>query len=133
MGKRLWVCFGTSALILGSGCNRQDTDHLAEIGKILAHKTNVLTSQAQEDLRRKWEGLHRVHDNSMLARRVATRIQYDKQLENISISVKSEGEIIELSGMVQDDQQRQRAVDLARTTVGVEQVKDEMKIGPNSN
>lgn len=60
--------------------------------------------------------------------RVRARLEGDKQLEGIGFDVSADGTTVKLRGIVPNPEARQRAVELAGTTVGVESVVDELAI-----
>jgi osmotically-inducible protein OsmY len=60
--------------------------------------------------------------------RVSARLRWDKTLSSEQIHVQATGGIIELKGRVRDLNQRRRAVELAESTVGTEQVLDLLEI-----
>jgi hypothetical protein len=74
-----------------------------------------------EALRFGWNGLP-------LDARVSSRLRSDKKLTDVSIQVRASGGIVELRGTVADLSQRRRAVELAETTVGVENVLDALVV-----
>lgn len=117
-----------AALVNGSGCNRRDTDKLANIGKIVADRTQT----ALHDVRAEHfpdQNATAVLDVQGLARRVQMRLETDKELCGAAIEATLAGEAIELKGHVADLTQRRRAVELAETTVGVTKVKDSLQTG----
>jgi osmotically-inducible protein OsmY len=62
---------------------------------------------------------------------VLTRLRWDKGLAGTAVQVDTPGTgVVRLQGIVADDQQRRRAVDLAESTQGVEKVVDELTVGP---
>ena len=51
-----WLLFGL--LLLGAGCNRQDTERLARVGRRLVAKTEALAGDLRENLNGGcWQGL----------------------------------------------------------------------------
>jgi hypothetical protein len=56
--------------------------------------------------------------------RVAARLHWEKSLSGAQIQVLVKGEAVELRGTVASQEQKQRAVQLAETTAGVERVSD---------
>jgi osmotically-inducible protein OsmY len=60
--------------------------------------------------------------------RVSLRLRWEKDLQNVTIQVQAKNGIIELKGKVGDIVQRQRAVQVARSTVGVVDVVDGLDV-----
>lgn len=60
--------------------------------------------------------------------RVRARLEADKQLEGIGFTVSADGTTVKLRGIVPSSEARQRAVELAGSTVGVEAVVDELAV-----
>jgi osmotically-inducible protein OsmY len=100
------------------GCDEQETAKISKVGSRALHKAETMATEAGEKL-----GL----PNS-LAQRVQQRLQWDKQLEGAKIEVKGEQGRVVLTGSLKTEDQRQRAVALAETTVGVKEVLDQMTL-----
>src|SRR5438067_1635329 len=94
-------------LLMLGGCNRQDTERLGRIGKIAAHRVELVLGDVGDDLLARWQqGQERRH-KSQLAREISKRLENDKDLANCKIEVLVEGDQVELRGVVKDRQQRQ--------------------------
>ncbi|MGF1580545.1 MAG: BON domain-containing protein [Gemmataceae bacterium] len=111
-----------------AGCNRNDTDRLAKIGNILVDR---MEDSANEFQNRYLENVpvKETISNWRLASRVRRRLRSDKALVHLSLEVKAKGTIVELNGQIENLRQRQRAVELANSTVGVETVRDQLRLG----
>ena len=103
------------------GCTRQDHDALARIGRRLADRAEERFNEAKQHLNLAPSG-------DSLESRVSHRIRWDKSLADVPIDVKAKGAEIELSGMVSDPILKQRIVDLAESTAGVEKVVDHLQV-----
>jgi hypothetical protein len=108
-------------LMLAAGCNREDSRRLAHVGQKIVERAEQLTGGTQERL---VGGLPIVQDNTGLAGRVSSRLRWDKAVADADISVRVQGDVVELRGSAENLQQRRRAVELAETTVGVARVVD---------
>jgi osmotically-inducible protein OsmY len=120
MGKR--VCrglIGTTLLFafLTAGCNNSDRDHLARAAGKAREKVKGLTGETGQSLTTGWQSM-------ALDARVSARIRWDKSLSSETIRVQANGPVVELHGTVKDLTQHRRAVELAESTVGIEQVID---------
>jgi hypothetical protein len=126
MGKiwaRRWVSLAglLGLTALATGCNQQDAEAMNRIGKKLA----AVAGDIKDNLGGGWQGLY----NSMGPEgRVATRVHWDKNLAEAKIQVKASGSDIELTGNVQNQEQKRRAVELAETTAGVDRVTDNLEV-----
>ena len=124
VGER-WVWVGLVAGVLG--CSGQDADRLARVGRTAAAKAEDLTGGARSRLTGGWQALRGYWAESTPDSRVATRLHWDKGLAGAAIRVSSPGSgRVRLQGSVADLSQRRRAVELAQSTLGVEEVLDEL-------
>src|SRR5579884_3753795 len=104
-----WVALGL--LVLTVGCQGEDADRLAKVGRTLRGKVqgagdgNKLATQLQ--------AVRADLDALSLGARIAARIRWDKSLQGAKIEVRANGNEIELHGTVPDAAQRQRALELA--------------------
>ncbi len=122
-GKRpAWLLLGLATLL--SGCSSQDADQLARVSHKVAAKLDDLTGNAKGKLAGGLETFVASWDEATLDSRVATRLRWDKQLDGAEIQVFANGGVVELKGTVANLDQRRRAMDLALSTKGVEQVVD---------
>ncbi len=116
-----------AVLVLAAcGCDKPDADRLARVARKAAAKLQPagggdrLTCGLQA-VRGSWDEL-------ALDARVATRLRWDKVLAAAQIEVQANGGVVELKGKVAGEEQRQRALELARATVGVERVIDTLEV-----
>lgn len=104
-----------------AGCNRNDADCLSRAGqKVVAHarhtygdlggKVDVpfLGSKREPTLQEK------IHD----------RLRFDKALKDVPFEVHVKDKEVELKATLTNPEQRQRAIELAESVVGVEKVND---------
>jgi hypothetical protein len=111
-------------VLLGSGCNRQDTERLAKVGKRIMARADELTGEVRAALGSGLQGVRAGGEEIGLAARVSARLRWDQTLADVKIDVQAAGTVVELKGTVRDLTQRRRAVELAESTVGVEKVTD---------
>jgi hypothetical protein len=64
--------------------------------------------------------------------RVYGRLHWDKALNNSTLDIEVNNDVVTLRGTVADARAKARAVDLARETVGISQVIDQLAIAPPS-
>jgi osmotically-inducible protein OsmY len=106
---------------VAAGCNRQDSQRLARVGKKIVEKAEQIAGGTQERL---VGSLQNVQDNAGLAAHVASRLRWDVGVADADITVRVQGNVVELRGSAESLRQRRRAVELAETTVGVARVDD---------
>jgi len=124
MGNRHWrkpVVPSVVFVLFVLGCNRSDQDHLARAAGKAREKINSASGESGRGLTTGWQSM-------ALDARVSARLRWDKTLSNEQIQVQATGGVIELKGTVRDLGQRRRAVELAESTVGTEQVLDLLEV-----
>jgi osmotically-inducible protein OsmY len=120
-----WLC-GLLALSL-CGCSEVDTERLARIWHKVGLHVQALTVGAQHRLSSGWSAFKDRSDSPAALRdRITARLRLDKSLAESSIEIDVSGATVTLRGELENGAARQRAVELAQTTVGVEQVVDEL-------
>ena len=125
MGKR-WLALG---LVLTSvGCS-QDADRLARVCQKTAAKFDGMTESMRGKLQNGWGAVRGSVSETSLDSRVALRLSWDIDMAGAEVQVRLAGPAtVELSGTVADLPQRTRAVQIGRTTVGVENVMDRLTV-----
>jgi hyperosmotically inducible periplasmic protein len=109
-------------------CQSRDADRLAALGSRLGEQAQALLTPASSPLRGLQSVPLRIGELSLDAR-VSARLKWDKLLAEAEIQVNGVGDsVVELTGTVKDMEQRQRAVEIAQTTVGVEKVMEKLEI-----
>jgi hypothetical protein len=119
-----------AALLLAlTGCKREDPERLSNVGKRISGKVDGVLNRTNDRLTLQWRD-GPADPLPPLDYRVRERLRWDRDLEGciIEVSVR-DGTLVELRGSVASSEQRQRAVDLARTTLGVEQVMQYLVVG----
>jgi osmotically-inducible protein OsmY len=102
------------------GCNSQDNERLSRMARAAAAKLD--TASGDTGL----AGLRGNLDDTTLGSRVSARLRWDKAMEGAKVEARSHGGEVELKGSVRDVAQRQKAVEIANTTIGTETVVDGM-------
>src|SRR5262249_4854175 len=103
-----------------AGCDTQDTDRLARVGKLTLDKVQTLAGDNTKML----NSLQRLGTDQALDARVAARLQWEKSLADVKITVNVRDGKVELKGKVADLTERRGAVELAESTVGADKVVD---------
>jgi osmotically-inducible protein OsmY len=112
------------------GCDGQDAERLARVGRKVADRAEAVAADTDGRLGPRWHALL-AQSEGTLEGRVSRRMRWDQALAGAEIEVTATGGVVELKGKVQDLAQRRRAVELTSSTVGVEQVKDNLE-GPTT-
>jgi hypothetical protein len=116
------------ALLAAAGCGKDDADGLARVGGKVATRFDALTGGARGKLGDSWDAARGCWAASALDSRVATRLRWDKAVADAAVQVSPAGAgSVRLNGTA-DRAQHDRAVELARSTVGVEKVIDEIEV-----
>jgi osmotically-inducible protein OsmY len=92
-------------------------------------KLHALTGGPQEKLSSGWLAMRTNWDAVTLDTRVSARLRWDKSLADATIQVSATDGVVELKGKVADLKKRQRAVEIAQSTAGVTEVKDNLETG----
>jgi osmotically-inducible protein OsmY len=114
-------------ILVLAGCNRQDTDALGRIAKKVENRAVAVTSDLKTSAASSWS----IAADPDLTSRVLARLHWDKQLADQSIEVVAAANGVELRGKVQSFEQHSRAMMLANSTTGVQEVKDSLVEGDN--
>jgi hypothetical protein len=111
------------AACLCAGCDNGDSERLARVWTHVGSNLHALSGGARERLS---TTLRSLPGDETLRGQVTSRLNLDKALAASTIEVQVSGTTVTLRGEVADPALRQRALDLAKETVGVEQVNDEL-------
>jgi osmotically-inducible protein OsmY len=123
-------------LILGSalticGCS-DDADRLARVFQKTSAKFDGVTESLREKLQNGWGAVQGSMSETSLDSRVGLRLRWDTDMGGADVHVSLVGSgAVELTGTVADLMQRRRAVELAHTTAGVENVIDRLTVEGN--
>jgi osmotically-inducible protein OsmY len=111
-----------------AGCSDRDTDRISAVSLKAFDRATALTQTAGERIGLSLRSTKAGLDQIEVSTRVAYRLKWDQVLEGNSIQVQAEKGVVTLTGAVKHDVQRQRAVELAQATVGVEMVRESLEI-----
>lgn len=122
------LCWAVFAVVLFAfGCDTKDADRLAQMGRRGAARLQSMTGDAREKLHNRVQSIRSSLDESGIEGRVASRLRWDKVLADVHLGVKHHGRgTVELTGIIQNEEQRSRAMGLALSTAGVEKAIDSM-------
>src|SRR5688500_5925930 len=94
-----------------------DTERAREVGAEVGERTAAAANQAR-----------RAITEGSLTGKIKAKMALDDSIKALDIDVDTNGSIVTVSGVVGSEAQRQRAVQLARETVGVTQVIDHLRV-----
>jgi hypothetical protein len=130
---RLLTALALSLLPGLSGCQDNERETLRQVGnRSMAHLQDLVGGP-----RGKLAGVLQGVRGTLAARngddRVAARLRFDKEMVGAEVTVKLvKPGVVELSGTVRSGEQKVQAVTLAGSTVGIEQVVDQLTIATGS-
>ncbi len=116
-------------VLIGSRFEPSDGDRIAAIGRVATARVRSAMPPAEkiagplDALRR---GLPTRPED-----RVKNRLETDRDLQGITFTVSADGNAVTLRGIVPDVDARERALQLAESTVGVDKVIDELAVPEN--
>ena len=121
LGAACVVVFCT-ALTVGQ---QKDSDSLGD-------KVNRGLERAEKKLRETWGDIQKATHRMTVQGRVYARLYWDKSLADAPFQVETkDGGVVVLKGSVPSAEAKHRAVELAQSTVGVNDTVDELGIAPN--
>jgi osmotically-inducible protein OsmY len=109
-------------LALVAGCSREDGQRLARVGRVVGEKVRDAAPAKTP--------FGEIKPDATPAGRVRTRLRTDAALAELPIQVVEEPDGLHLRGRVAKKEQSDRAGWLARETVGVTVVVNELVVGP---
>ena len=111
-----------TALTVGQ---QKDSDSLGD-------KVNRGLERAEKKLRETWGDIQKATHRMTVQGRVYARLYWDKSLADAPFQVETkDGGVVVLKGSVPSAEAKHRAVELAQSTVGVNDTVDELGIAPN--
>lgn len=118
---------GMMLLAGAAGCQKNDTETLARIGRKLADRGQDSLGDIRSRIDLKWSP---PTIEPSLEEKVRLRLRFEKDLADIPFEVKAKGAEVELKGKVPHPDHKRRALELAETTRGVEKVTDGLEVAP---
>jgi osmotically-inducible protein OsmY len=116
---RIAIVLSLAAL---AGCSREDAQRLGRVGRVVGEKVRDAAPAKTP--------LGEINPEATPAGRVRARLRTDATLAELSIQVVEESDGLHLRGRVEKKEQSDRAGWLARETVGVTNVANELVVGP---
>lgn len=97
------------------------------IGERIGERIDQGIEKLGNEIRENWNSLRQFVDKLGVQGRVYARLRWDKNLENANLEIDvNESGIVELRGRVASELAKQKAVELARDTIGVTDVVDNL-------
>ena len=113
-------------VLLTAGCKARDGDILAQMCRKTGEKVGVMAGKAPVHLT---GALYGSAGEASVTVRVQNRIRWDRYLSTLDIQVQSTATgTVTLRGKTPDISIKQRVLDLARSTTGVQRVEDRMTL-----
>lgn len=117
-----------SVALAACGCS-QDADRLGRVCHKVAAKFDGVTEGLRGKLHNGAGAVRGSLSEASLDSRVALRLLWDKEMAGAEVQVSAAGPgVVELRGTVADLRQRRRAIQLAETTVGIDNVHDALTV-----
>ena len=104
-----------------SGTNSADAEAAKAQGKAIVDKTATTVGNAATKL-------EQAVDEGSLTLKIKSKMALDDMVKARTINVDTTGSVVTLTGTVESNQERERAVRLARETVGVTDVVDKLRV-----
>lgn len=124
--RRRWLIAGL--LLAVCGCSK-DVDRLGQVCQRTAAKFAGATGGLRDKLQTGCGAVRGTVSETSLDSRVELRLRWDKDMAGAEVKVSLAGPgVVELTGTVADLTQRRRAVALAQTTTGIENVIDRLTV-----
>ena len=114
-----------AAALAAGGCKARDADLIALACQKAGRKLGLGRGSTAGTLA---EALRGTLGEASLAARVENRIRWDRALADQPVEVTASGTAVTLRGELADASLRQRAMDLAKATLGVDRVVDELTV-----
>jgi hyperosmotically inducible protein len=112
---------GNGLTLFPSGSSGVNADAARAQGKAVLDKTAATVSQAATKL-------EQAVDQGSLTLKIKSKMTLDDLVKARTINVDTTGSVVTLTGTVESNQERERAVRLARETAGVTQVVDRLQV-----
>lgn len=111
------------------GCSQNDSDHINNISRKAIGYLEARAGGPQGQVITGYQAVLGSMGESLLDNRVATRLNWDKLMAETRVEVKlvSSG-VVKLTGLVKEETQKQRAMEIAQSTTGVNKVINEVVV-----
>lgn len=107
------------------GCSKHDSEALSEVGRRVWDRCENAAGGPDGKAATSWQGVRASWNDANLDSRVYLRLRWDQQLSDANIQVKVlSPAVVEISGVLAEQELRTRAVQIAQTTLGVEKVEE---------
>jgi osmotically-inducible protein OsmY len=126
MGKRIGII-----ALMGVLCTSPFLAATAQegVGERIGEKLDRGLSQLRSELRDEWSQLKRSVERMGVHGRVYSRLRWDKAIEGTAIDIEvREESVVVLRGEVRSAAAKEKAVQLAQDTVGVNEVVDQLTV-----
>ena len=98
----------------------------------ISDKVDRELHRAEKKLRESWGDIQKATHRMTIQGRVYARLYWDKQLSDAPFQVETKnGGVVVLKGSVPTSEAKHHAVELAQSTLGVNETVDELGVAPN--
>lgn len=111
-----------------AGCSDSDADKLRKVGDKTYDRAAVIVQQTWDELGRTLLDQQQSSPQHDLLTRVQLRLKWDRDLAELPIVASAAGDVITLTGTVKAGEQKDRAISLANSTIGVSKVDDQLVV-----
>lgn len=98
------------------------------IGERIGAKLDQGIDKLGDELQEGWESLKRTVDRMGVQGRVYSRLRWDKHFADTQFEIDVEDDVVILRGVVASLQAKQKALQIAEDTIGVDRVNDELTV-----
>jgi osmotically-inducible protein OsmY len=132
MGRRITTLTTLAVLTLmplAAGCSSKDSEGLTNVCRKVKERAEDLTGGANSKLATGFRAVRGSASSSAIGCRVAVRLRWEQSLADADIRVTTTAPgVVKLEGTITDQNQRGRAIDVAKATQGVTELQDAMEV-----
>ena len=132
MGRRITTLTTLAVFTLmplAAGCSSKDSEGLTNVCRKVKERAEDLTGGTNSKLATGFRAVRGSASSSAIGCRVAVRLRWEQSLADADIRVTTATPgVVKLEGTITDQNQRSRAIDVAKATQGVTEVQDALEI-----
>lgn len=129
--SRRFLLLAVGAVVL---CGALKADGQQKDSDSISDKVDRGVKAVESRLRETWGDIKRATHRMTVEGRVYARLYWDKSLADAPFKIETrDGGVVVLKGSVTSHEAKRRAVDLAQSTVGVNETVDELAVAPSKS